>query len=142
MNKTKLKVLADAIEAAPDNTFDMEGWFMDLNSDALDLKFVAGGINAHCGTAGCIAGWTCNIFLPPGEEIEDDDIEAKAMELLEVEGATGEWSPYLDHTAEEEMFDGLFTRTDYWKIHGYHVRSLADVTKEMAVRELRRLASA
>ncbi len=130
MNREKLKVLADAIENADEQTFDMSAWFTPASGEESMVwsdTFVAGGINAHCGTAGCIAGWACNIFLPPGEEVAEDLVERKAMELLEVDGYD---------TAEWHDMDRLFSDSDFWGVD-----DLSSITKEMAVTELRRIAN-
>jgi hypothetical protein len=131
INTAKLRVLADAIEHAPEQTFDMQSWFSPAGSEDSDVwedTFVAGGINAHCGTAGCIAGWACNFFLPPGAEVHEDEVEQTAMRLLGVD--TDEW-----FSEEGHILERLFTSSGYWG-----VADLADITREMAAQELRRLA--
>jgi len=50
MNKERLLELADVIERAPVESFDMDDW-LRLN------------VNAPCGTAACIAGHTCLHFV-------------------------------------------------------------------------------
>jgi hypothetical protein len=143
INTTKLRVLADAIESAPEQTFDMQSWFTHVVSDDSDVQegvlpvwgesFVAGGINPHCGTAGCIAGWTCNIFLPPGTEVHEDFVHTTALKLLGAEGGKRE--------GDADILSNMFTSANWWSRRRHEgVWGLSDVTPEMAAEELRKLA--
>lgn len=136
INTTKLRVLADAIENAPEQTFDMQAWYSPAGSEDSDVwsdTFVAGGLNAHCGTAGCIAGWACNIFLPPGEEVDEYEVERRALQLLGVDPERT--LPWTKEYRTLRTLEDLFTSPVYWG-----VTDLADIDREMAASELRRLA--
>lgn len=135
MNSTKLRVLADAIESAEEDTFDMSTWFSAASaadeSPVWTDQFMAGGINHSCGTAGCIAGWTCNIFMGPGARVEEEKVEAVAKNLLEADGYD-----------ERDLLSALFVSIGFWERNSMVELEdgLGDVTQEMAATMLREMA--
>lgn len=98
MNIHRLMLVRDQIAVLADDQFRME-WY----GEPAKLKYT-------CGTAGCIAGWTCALFAPETPS-NTDNVSSKAQTLL-------------DLTDEEaaQLFCGLVSR-----------RVLSSVTRSDAV---------
>lgn len=67
--KQRLLKIADAIEAAPSDRFDMGTWIRRKVRGAesyTESVTAAKKLNDSCGTAGCIAGWTVGVFPRAG----------------------------------------------------------------------------
>lgn len=83
--KQRLLKIADAIESAPRDRFDMGVWIHSKDEDFTDENpSTARKLTTSCGTAGCIAGWTVGVFPRAGkpDEIGWYSIEEHASRIL------------------------------------------------------------
>lgn len=139
MNRERVLAVADRMEAAPDDQFDMGDWIRtptSIISKLNDFQPIPTP-ETHCGTAGCIAGWVIFTFPEIAEAIavrERDRVYVSdvAREILGMGWQAdnlfqGRWhpGPRGDQLAESDDEVG-------WTIR--------DITKAEAVAELRRLA--
>lgn len=140
--------VANDIQAAPPEQFNMAFWFSKAGVSPFDaaegefLSYLVRGKVGHCGTSACIAGWICNTLLPPKEEVANYSIAVRACDLV---GATND-TP-VGRAFRSELLS-MFGEVDWWIGRGYDEleeddcdrSGLEDVTREMAVKELRLLA--
>jgi hypothetical protein len=73
MHIEKIITVADRIDKAPDDQFDMNQWIREPDSAwGVETLYPGDQIpELRCGTAGCIAGWT--IFAFPEEAVKARD---------------------------------------------------------------------
>lgn len=67
MNVENWRIVADAIEAAPPEQFDMRDWFW-TETTRIPCDLVRHLPDNMCGSAGCIAGWTAFVFRDGSRE--------------------------------------------------------------------------
>lgn len=127
MNRERIGELADVIEALPYHAFSMEIWAVDKDGLTLVMATTA----AECGTAGCLAGWTCMHFKNEAKKSRLNSIQGAAAIVLDLEDheATmlfrGWWHPGFAKERAARPF-----------VTGYY-----EINKDEAVAELRRLAN-
>lgn len=68
LTKQRLLKVADAVEAAPPDRFNMGTWLTIRGKETFpESPRLAQKLNNSCGTAGCIAGWTVAVFPRAGK---------------------------------------------------------------------------
>lgn len=89
LTKQRLLKIADAIEAAPADRFDMRTFLSVQGNEELDAESpaLAKKLTTSCGTSGCIAGWTVAVFPRAGRPDADRfyDIQDHAARILDLD---------------------------------------------------------
>ena len=124
MNKERILEVARCIEKSPKN-YDQTDWG--------SVKDLANHINGEikevpCGSAGCVAGWTCAVYDQDGD-VRYEEISDQAEELLDLDAGDagmlfdGEWP--LEWA--DEVGISLEITDDYR--HGYWVPTAEEAVK-------------
>lgn len=83
MNRKRLTILRDHLTSLPDERVDMSNYFRrpDAKIEFDHIDVAADIVRHDCGTAACIAGWTCVIW--PGASPDDyvDDFAERQLGL-------------------------------------------------------------
>ena len=117
MNKERLQIVRDRIAAAPPEQFIYSSYLEDLT----DMQRLFDEVpEPGCGTAGCVAGWTCMLFVP-GLDIRfrnADQCVRKAIELLNIYSDTADFL-FHEHCSQATREDAL-KRIDYLLQYGHY----------------------